>query len=390
MAKDKNAQDLASRLSSFKQKKEGDMQPSDHSSKQSEKQDGAKMSILKDMTSSNKELKAATAAGPVGLDIGTSHIVMAQSSGEKVKISSQLNAFFTVPNSKVTYKTLQVNQVKFFEHDNNLYIFGFSAQDFANMFNANLRRPIESGIVSAREEEGIMVIQSLLGDLIPKPSSLGMPLCFGVPGEPVDGKGSVIYHEAILSRYLRFLGYNPTPINEGLATVMSELKDDGFTGIGISMGGGMCNVCMAYMSVPVFSFSIQKGGDYVDQMAAESVGESITKMNQIKEEELDFTQKLTTRVSMALNIFYEDLISTLLESLHNAVRSTERLPRIKQKIPIVLSGGTVMPRGFVDKFKVQLKKYPMPFDIADVRRANEPLITTAQGALFVANNEAEE
>jgi len=390
MAKDKNAQDLASRLSSFKQKKEGDMQPSDHSSKQSEKQDGAKMSILKDMTSSNKELKAATAAGPVGLDIGTSHIVMAQGSGEKVKISSQLNAFFTVPNSKVTYKTLQVNQVKFFEHDNNLYIFGFSAQDFANMFNANLRRPIESGIVSAREEEGIMVIQSLLGDLIPKPSSLGMPLCFGVPGEPVDGKGSVIYHEAILSRYLRFLGYNPTPINEGLATVMSELKDDGFTGIGISMGGGMCNVCMAYMSVPVFSFSIQKGGDYVDQMAAESVGESITKMNQIKEEELDFTQKLTTRVSMALNIFYEDLISSLLESLHNAVRSTERLPRIKQKIPIVLSGGTVMPRGFVDKFKVQLKKYPMPFDIADVRRANEPLITTAQGALFVANNEAEE
>jgi len=389
MAKDKNAQDLGTRLTSFQKKKEGEATPSNDSSKTAETKDGVKMTVLKDVTSANKELKAS-ASGPVGLDIGTSHIVMAQGTDEKVKISSQRNAFFTVPNSKVTYKTLQVNQVKFFEHDKKLYIFGFSAQDFANMFNADLRRPIEFGIVSAKEEEGIMVIQSLLGDLIPKPSKLGTPICFGIPGDPIEGKGSVIYHEAILSRYLRFLGYTPTPVNEGLATVMSELQNEGFTGIGISMGGGMCNVCMAYMSVPVFSFSIQKGGDYVDQMAAQSVGESTTKINQIKEEELDFTQKLNTRVMMALNIFYDDLISNLLLNLQKVVQSSERLPRIKQKLPIVLSGGTVMPRGFAEKFGQLLKNHPLPLEISEVRIAKEPLITTSQGALFVARNEAEE
>ncbi|MEA1933427.1 MAG: hypothetical protein U9N60_03205 [Thermodesulfobacteriota bacterium] len=37
----------------------------------------------------------------------------------------------------------------------------------------------------------------------------------------------------------------PISINEGLATVMSELAHDNFTGIGISMGGGMCNVCLS-------------------------------------------------------------------------------------------------------------------------------------------------
>jgi hypothetical protein len=389
MAQDKNAQDLDSRLSSLQKKKEGEMQSSEEKSSTDPKKDGMKMNILKDVTTSNKEIKPG-ASGPVGLDIGTSHIVMAQGTGEKVKISSQLNAFFTVPNSKVTYKTLQVNRVKFFDHEDNLYIFGFSAQDFANMFNANLRRPIESGIVSAKEEEGVMVIQSLLGDLVPKPASLGIPICFGVPGEPIDGRGSVIYHEAILSRYLRFLGYKPIPINEGLATVMSELQDNGFTGIGISMGGGMCNVCMSYLSVPVFSFSIQMGGDYVDRMAAESVGESITKLTQIKEEELDFTQKLPTRALMALNIFYEELISKLLESLQKVMISTDRLPRIKQKLPIVLSGGTVMPKGFVDKFKQLSKKYPLPIEISSIQLAKEPLITTAQGALFMANNEVEQ
>ncbi|MEN8257692.1 MAG: hypothetical protein ABFS09_07500 [Thermodesulfobacteriota bacterium] len=66
--------------------------------------------------------------------------------------------------------------------------------------------------------------------------------------------------------YLASLGYRPISINEGLATIMSELANDNFTGIGISMGGGMCNICLSYLSVPVLNFSVQKGGDYIDSM----------------------------------------------------------------------------------------------------------------------------
>jgi hypothetical protein len=32
---------------------------------------------------------------------------------------------------------------------------------------------------------------------------------------------------------------------------------------GISCGGGLCNVCLAYLSVPVFRFSIPKGGGFI-------------------------------------------------------------------------------------------------------------------------------
>ena len=60
------------------------------------------------------------------------------------------------------------------------------------------------------------------------------------------------------------LGYEATSINEGLAVVYGELEDSNYTGIGISCGGGLCNVCLAYLSVPVLSFSIPKAGDYID------------------------------------------------------------------------------------------------------------------------------
>ena len=36
--------------------------------------------------------------------------------------------------------------------------------------------------------------------------------------------------------------------------------------------GGLCNVCLAYLSVPVFSFSIPKGGDFIDSSVAEVRG----------------------------------------------------------------------------------------------------------------------
>ena len=64
------------------------------------------------------------------------------------------------------------------------------------------------------------------------------------------------------------MGYQVKSINEGLAVIYSELESTNYTGIGISCGGGLCNVCVAYLSVPVMSFSIPKAGDYIDNSAA--------------------------------------------------------------------------------------------------------------------------
>ena len=54
------------------------------------------------------------------------------------------------------------------------------------------------------------------------------------------------------------LGYDATSIPEGLAVVYGELESSNYTGIGVSCGGGLCNICLSYLSVPVFSFSIPK------------------------------------------------------------------------------------------------------------------------------------
>jgi hypothetical protein len=197
----------------------------------------------------------------------------------------------------------------------------------------------------------------------------------------------VVYHESILKMYLASVGYNPISINEGLATVMSELAEDNFTGIGISMGGGMCNICLAYLSVPVITYSIQKGGDYIDQMVGSSVGEPATKIKTIKEGSLSLAKSPKNRVETALHIYYDDLIHSLLHSLQDVLHSSDKIPKIAKPVPIVLAGGTVLPNGFKEHFEKNLKSVSLPIEVSEVRIAEDPLNTTSKGAMVMALSE---
>lgn len=351
--------------------------------------DNAIEASQKTVISREKEIgeNAEQPGGPVGLDIGTTHIVMSQNEGKHIKTVKQLNAFFTIPSSKFTKKILNDNDVSFFEKNSQFYILGYSAENFANMFNTNTRRTMEKGLLSAREDEGVNVLQAIIGTLINRAKKPGETICFSMPGEPLDGLNSVVYHESIIKMYLSGLGYNPKAINEGLATVMSELANDNFTGIGISMGGGMCNVCLSYLSVPVITYSIQKGGDYIDAMVGVSVDVPATTIKVIKEEELDLSRPPKNRTETALVIYYEDLINQLLLSMQKVFQSTDLIPKITKPIPLVLSGGTVIPTGFKQLFEKNLKTINLPVDISGVRIAGNPLNTTAKGAMVMALSE---
>ena len=78
--------------------------------------------------------------------------------------------------------------------------------------------------------------------------------------------------------------------------VYGEMESSNYTGIGISCGGGLCNVCLSYLSVPVFSFSIPKAGDYIDSSAGNERGESATRIRTIKEESFCFNGHFASKI----------------------------------------------------------------------------------------------
>jgi hypothetical protein len=323
-------------------------------------------------------------ANPIGVDVGTSKIVTARRRGKEIDSSAQLNAFIPVPYSRFTETILGQNEISYYREGDELIIFGTPTAKFANMFNVDHRRPMSDGLLNAREKFAMPVLEALMQGLVPRAKAQGEILAFSVPAASEGKEAQLTYHEATLRQFFQSLGYRAVAINEGLAVIFSELEDQNFTGIGVSCGGGMCNVALAYLSIPSIVFSIGKGGDFIDAAAGSVLHESATRVKALKEDGLDLSRTPRDKVERALAIYYEGLVDDLVAGMRKAISHAEKLPRTDRPLPIVLSGGTSKPKGFKELFERALKKNPVPVEISEIRLASDPLTATARGALIAA------
>ena len=321
---------------------------------------------------------------PMGLDVGTSRIVVARSTDKKYRYESQLNAFLTLPYSKLAENLLVRENVFHEVRGTDLVVAGNDAQKFAEVFHVETRRPMAGGVLNPQEPHSQSVVRSIIARLVGKAKVEGQKIFFSVPA-PVDGvENGIAYHQASISQILSDLGFAPTPIAEGLAVVFGELADSNFSGIGISCGSGLCNVCLAVLSVPVISFSMPKAGDFIDSQTALVTGDLAVRMRVQKEQGFTLNGLTGNRVYDALTVYYREMLVNLAQTLRNHISSAQRLPKIEQSIPLVLSGGTAMPKGFLDHFVKVLAANELPVKLSEVRVSPDPLNSTARGALMAA------
>jgi len=326
--------------------------------------------------------------GAVGLDIGTSRIVVADGTPGK-ETRSQLNAFVSVPTSEMAENVLRQRGMVYERNCKAIYVYGNDSDFCASFLDTDARRPMHSGLLNPQEEMSQQMIQRIIELLVPR-ARKGEVLCFSVPGKGDGANGNLVYHEAVLKQYVQQLGYKAKAVNEGQAVVFSELQDENFTGIGISFGGGMCNVSVSFMSMPMITFSVPKSGDYIDRNVAEVLGErNSTRVRIYKEENLDLARQPKDDMTRALHIFYDDVLQNLIDRLRAEFKRSSQLPKLDRPMKIVLAGGTARPAGFLQKFEQMLRADgDFPIEISEVRMAKDPLTTTANGCYIAAMSES--
>lgn len=323
-----------------------------------------------------------------GVDIGTMFVKCAHKEGDEIVFKSQRNAFFDVEHNDFTKKILDNSKVKYMIKEDKLYVVGDEALQFANMFNKDTRRPLSKGVISPTEKEALPMIELLIKSVVGEPAHKGEIVYFSVPGEPLDANFNVLYHIKMVEGFLKTLGYTPKPINEAHAIILSELAEEDFTGVGLSFGGGMVNVCLSFMSVPIFKFSVAKSGDWIDQQVAMVVDETASRVSSIKESFLDLSKEGDlSKIESALSIYYNHLIEYVIENIKQEFNRSRRMPRIVKPITIVLAGGTSLPKGFSQRFKQILDQLKLPVPVGSVRMASQPLRSVAKGALVAASTD---
>ncbi len=320
----------------------------------------------------------------IGLDVGTSRLVVARQGDGQYQFESQLNAFVHIPFSKMTENVLKKENVPHAVEGDSLVVYGNESERFAALLDREIRRPMTRGVLNAGEPDSIPLIREIALSLTGKASQKGQKLYFTVPAAPLGSNESVVYHEAALQQVLGELGYEPHAINEGLAIVYAETEASNYSGIGISCGGGLCNVCLSYLSVPVLSFSIPKAGDFIDSNAASVTGERENRIRILKEQTFYLNGATSDKIQQVLGVYYDEMIRALVNGLKEAFKNARTTPKFSRPIPLVLSGGTAMPKGFRDRFEKLMSESEFPIQLSEIRMAQDPLTTTARGALVAA------
>jgi actin-like ATPase involved in cell morphogenesis len=334
--------------------------------------------------------QASTATKTVlGLDVGTSRIVIANQKEGNYGFSSQLNAFVNVPWSKMTENAFKRENLPFTVQGDRILIQGNEAPRFAEIMQSETKRPMVQGFLNPAEPESVEVLKGIVDNLVKETGAAKPMIYFSVPATPLGASAeSRTYHETTVSQVLGELGYESQAINEGLAVIFSELEDTNYTGVGVSFGGGLCNVAFAYLSMPGASFSIAKAGDFIDTSAAAVTGELAVRVRAEKEEKFHFNGSFTDRMHQVLTVYYDDMIESVIAGMKQVFSDTKKMPKVTKPVPVVISGGTASPEGFRERFEKALLAAELPIPISEVRLAKDPLTATARGALIAGLAEA--
>ncbi|MFP4654970.1 MAG: hypothetical protein ACLFMM_04750 [Methanohalobium sp.] len=320
-----------------------------------------------------------------GLDIGTMNIICAENEGEDVVFTQERNAFLELDSSDLTNMMLDSAKVLYIEKDDKISVLGEDAFNFATIFGKETRRPMRFGIISPKEKDAIPMIKLIVDRVLGDPGYQNEALCISSPADPIDLDMNTLYHKKMTEALTKKMSYDTKVIDEGLAVVYSELADSNFTGLGISIGAGLTNVTLAYMATPVLSFSIGRGGDWIDEQVANATG--LPKDHACVTKEKGF--RLGSEVEIggpegALTIYYDALMTYVIQNLN---RKLAEITPPNVKFPVAVAGGSSNPPGFIKMFEKKLKEANLQIDISNINIANDPLYSVARGCLIAARTQ---
>ena len=328
----------------------------------------------------------------VGLDVGTSYIVLAKQDGDNVVYKDFRDAFYIIkPSTPVATKMIEKGlsgKIFIKDSDNSFILLGKDAIEKAIERNDTAKRPMYRGVVSSKEKDAKRILSFILNEVVGQSSEPNEKLVFCVPAQPVDQEDDdfdVGYHEDVIKTILKNSGYEARSINEAEALCYAELSDCDYTGIGISCGAGMTNICVMLNGEPTVVFSTTKSGDWVDRMSSVATGEPDSVV-QAEKEGGGFTigQPNDNTILSAISAYYERLIDYTTKQLSVALSNHKLLPKFKNPLTIVIAGGTSQASGYVDYFAAKLKENHFPLQIKEVKHAADPLHAVAKGCLIAS------
>ena len=327
-----------------------------------------------------------------GLDVGTSFIVLSSEKDGNIEYKDFRDAFYIIkPTTPVATKMIEkglTGKTFIKDSDGSFIILGKDAIEKAIERNDTAKRPMYRGVVSVKEKDAKRILAFILKEVAGTASEPGEKIVFCIPAQPVDQEDEdfdVGYHEDVIKSVLAECGYDARAINEAEALCYAELENDDYTGIAVSCGAGMTNVCVMLNGEPTVVFSTTKSGDWIDRMTSVATGEPDSVVQAEKKGGgFKIGEPVDNPVLAAVSSYYDRLIDYTTKQLAAALSGHKSLPKFKNPLKIVIAGGTSQANGYVEVFSKKLEENNFPLKVKEVVHAQDPLHSVAKGCLIAA------
>lgn len=328
----------------------------------------------------------------IGFDVGTYNLVCCTRDDKGNFVNKrEVNAFLELPlENRFVFNMMKNAGVPLIEREDVAYALGEAAVNMAyTMSQLELKRPMAHGCVNPKERDAFQILSIMIHSLLDDVKHDNETLYYCVPANAINEETDAAYHskvlEAIFKAYKSEKGYkvNASPINEALALVYAELAKKAYTGIGISFGAGMVNLCYSMYGQPIFTFAIVNSGDWIDKQAAKATGESPTFINKEKNK-IDLSKPPTTLVERAIQTQYRIMIENTIGCIKKGLSEASKAVHTETPVDIVIAGGTSSPHGFANLFKETLEQAKLTIKVGEIVKPSDPLYSVARGCLIAA------
>ena len=230
------------------------------------------------------------------------------------------------------------------------------------------------------------ILHEALGPAL-EPAQLCVYSISAPPISPQNGQQHA-FHSTILADLIRKLGYLPYPLEEGKALVVATAGNSESSTLALSFGEREINGCLSYQGIVGIDFSMDLGGDAVDQQVANALGLELAQARAIREN-CRSIQVPQRREEEALAVFSHQLLGEVLARF-KAFLIERGAPLFGGPIDLVWGGSWRTPDDFGLLLRREMEQAEIPIPLGQVLQTMSRETLVARGCLQVAQTLAED
>ena len=327
----------------------------------------------------------------IALDVGCHTLRSLRVTANELRARQSAAGYTLLRDTPAVRGLLERAQLQYACGDGRLLLIGDSAAELSASFQTDwhpLGVPADAGSQPALDRR---VFAAMLEQLLPAATEPHTLCCYTCAGDATRESGE----RSLVAQIVRLRGYSPLALSPGMAVVLAELEPQQFTGIGISLGSGSCDMTLAHRGRELVSCSWPRGGRWVDEQFARELRLVDSRLPRGAAVELDEAQRRKescagdlaspkTRDEHILADIHRALLVQAGERLQSELRQSPFAPRLPASVQIVCAGGGCRIKGFTALLQQAAEICRWPFSIDGVRIAAADPFTVARGCLIQA------